>query len=371
MSDINNQKLKINGLPDQWVFPTTRYRGSKRKILPWVWQNLKEIDFDTCLDLFGGTSTVSLLFKRMGKKVTTNDYLKYNYLTSVAFIENQATKFESDDIEFVLKRNLESSKEKFISKTFSGYYFTDTENNWLDTIIPNILALSSKYEGELLKQKQAIAFWALGQACLIKRPFNLFHRKNLLIRTSDVERKFGNKTTWEKPFDEAFLKFIHEANSSIFDNGRNNIALRQNAFSMDVVAHYDLVYLDPPYFFEKQRDVDYHSLYHFLDGIVSYEKWPELLDYNSYNLRLKDNGFKWPKSEFDLTNQFESLINKFSASVIVISHKSGSLVPVERLVYILEKQGKTVTNEYKPYNYALSKRNGQPQHNSEWLIIGK
>ena len=33
-------------------FPTTRYQGSKRKILPWIYKNLKDLEFDTALDAF-------------------------------------------------------------------------------------------------------------------------------------------------------------------------------------------------------------------------------------------------------------------------------------------------------------------------------
>jgi hypothetical protein len=50
--------------------------------------------------------------------------------------------------------------------------------------------------GELNNEyKRAIAYSALCQACLAKRPYNLFHRANLYMRTQDVERSFGNKTT--------------------------------------------------------------------------------------------------------------------------------------------------------------------------------
>lgn len=80
-------RLIIDGLPAEWTFPTTRYRGSKRKILSWIWNNTKDLPFNTVLDLFGGTSVVSLLFKRMGKQVTYNDYSLYDHTTGIAFVE--------------------------------------------------------------------------------------------------------------------------------------------------------------------------------------------------------------------------------------------------------------------------------------------
>ena len=50
--------------------PSTRYQGSKRRILPWLCKNIKDLEFDTVLDGFGGTGSVSYLFKLMGKQVT-------------------------------------------------------------------------------------------------------------------------------------------------------------------------------------------------------------------------------------------------------------------------------------------------------------
>lgn len=46
-------------------FPSTRYYGSKRKLLSWLCRHLCTIRFDTVLDAFGGTGSVSLLFKAM------------------------------------------------------------------------------------------------------------------------------------------------------------------------------------------------------------------------------------------------------------------------------------------------------------------
>ena len=35
-------------------FPKTRYQGSKLKILGWIWENIKDLKFNSALDAFGG-----------------------------------------------------------------------------------------------------------------------------------------------------------------------------------------------------------------------------------------------------------------------------------------------------------------------------
>jgi adenine-specific DNA-methyltransferase len=363
------KNLSINGLASEWLFPTTRYRGSKRKILPWIWDKIKDLQFDSALDLFGGTTIVSLLFKRMGKQVTYNDYSYYNYLAGLVFIANNHTKLNDDDVKFVTTEKNRTSN--FISENFKNIYFRESENEWLDQAIANILALENSYSGKTLEYKQALSIWALGQACLIKRPFNLFHRKNLSIRTRRVEREFGNKKTWETPFDIAFKRFVHEANQAVFNNRQKNSSTKINALDYQN-QKFDLVYLDPPYFFENQRDSNYSTLYHFLDGIAQYEKWGELIDYSSRIRCLKTNGMIWPhKSKEKLKEIYSGLISNFSTSTIVISHKAGSLVSTNTLKKILVENGKSCSIHKKEYSYALNRQNGKSHENVECLIIGK
>lgn len=362
-------KLSLNGLPQEWLFPTTRYRGSKRKILSWIWENINTLEFETALDLFGGTSVVSLLFKRMGKQVTYNDYSYFNRLTGIAFIENDEVKLSDDDIKFIL--GTEKITDDFISKTFKGIYFRDNENVWLDKTIGNIFALGDLYKGKALKYKQALAIWALGQSCLIKRPFNLFHRKNLNIRTRRVDRNFGNKKTWETPFEEAFKKFTQESNQVVFSSGKKNSVTRSNALNYNN-TEYDLVYLDPPYFFKNQSDPEYLKLYHFLDGLAQYSKWNELVDYNTSIRLLKNSETPWAhKSTEKLETVFSGLISKFKKSKIVISHKEGSLVTVEKFQEMLEVNGKKCSVFKKQYSYALNHQNGKSHENNECLIVGE
>jgi hypothetical protein len=45
-------------------FPSTRYQGSKNKITDWIWEEIKDLNFQTVLDAFGGTGSVSHLLKR-------------------------------------------------------------------------------------------------------------------------------------------------------------------------------------------------------------------------------------------------------------------------------------------------------------------
>ena len=178
-------------------YPTTRYQGSKRKILPWIYENLKELRFNTVLDGCGGSASVSYLFKKMNKSVTYNDNLRFNHIIGKALIQNHTIKFTDEDIKNLFNTGLNTPD--LINKVFKGVYYLENENRWLDEIGFGILHMNH-YTGDVLDYKKSIAYYALFQACLTKRPFNLFHRNNLSIRTTDVKRNYGNKTRFCRNF---------------------------------------------------------------------------------------------------------------------------------------------------------------------------
>lgn len=339
------------------IFPQTRYQGSKAKILDWIWYHIADLNFDTCLDVFGGTGVVGHRLKQEGKQVTYNDVLKFNYLIGLALIENSEEKLSDEEIEWLLSKHATVGYSDFIERTFPDIYFTDDENKWIDRTLGNMRHLNNPY-------KFAIAFFALAQACIIKRPYNLFHRKNLYVRTAEVERTFGNKTTWDRPFEEYFRKFAYEANDGIFSNSRKNRSLNFDAF--DVPGEYDLVYIDSPYIAKSGVGVNYRDFYHFLEGMTQYDKWSEMVDESSKHKRLLPRVNVWNDKK-KITNGFETLFRKFQSSIIVISYRSDGIPTESELVNLLMKYKKSVTvQHFGSYKYVLSK-NGESK---EILLIG-
>jgi adenine-specific DNA-methyltransferase len=350
--------------------PKTRYQGSKRKILPWIHQNLKELDFETVLDGFGGSGMVSYLFKLMNKEVHYNDKLSFNYYIGKAIIENDDILLSQDDIDHVLNPIYDPESFSFVQKNFNEVFYLSNENEFIDNMVSNLMSLKN-LDSRALDYKKSLAYYALFQACLIKRPFNLFHRKNLGIRTADVKRSFGNKTAWDKPFEFYIKKFSQEANDSIFDTGKSCLALNQSIFNIDSYG-YDLIYLDPPYMKKNDRNEssDYLKCYHFLEGIANYNHWTELVDYNSPYLKFKKGEIENDFTSKNISSQLERIISNFRNSKIVISYKVGGVPSIDDLQEIVKKFKKNVFTVSLHYKYALNKQNGNADLNREVLIIG-
>jgi adenine-specific DNA methylase len=338
-------------------FPSTRYQGSKAKLAGWIWRQVAGLEFETCADLFGGTGAVAHRLKLEGKRVTYNDALKFNHLFGRALIENSLVRLEPDEIDRVLSRKPGRSHPSFVQDTFHDIYFTDEENEWIDRTFGNIRESRNPY-------KHALAFFALCQACMVKRPYNLFHRKNLYIRQADVERSFGNKTSWDRPFEHWFRAFAAEANDAVFDNGHENRALNLDA--AELPGDYDLVYIDPPYTSSRGVSVDYLDFYHFLEGLARYDVWGSLIDFESKHRRLRTQPSDWTDKS-RILSAFERVFARYQDSIIVVSYRSDGIPSEPELVGLLRQYKRNVRAARSgKYKYVLSK-NGE---SSEILLIG-
>lgn len=341
-------------------YPSTRYSGSKRRLLDWIWSHSKEIKFNSVLDVFGGTGSVSLLFKRHGKTVYYNDLLRFNQIIGTAIIENKNTMVTDEELNDVL--SFKGRKyPSIIQKEFKGIFYLNNENAWIDKAIVNFSQIKNKY-------KRAILLSAFFQACLAKRPFNLFHRANLYIRTNKVKRSFGNKTTWEQPFEKLIRKYVSEYNGCVFNNGKQNKSIG-GYDALSCPNGVDLVYLDPPYFSaSSNQGTNYLSFYNFLEGLANYKNW--VAHVSSSNERMKKISDppeikRWTKKS-EIYTSFKKLIERFQDNIIVLSYQNEGIPSKGEILSILGSFKKKVKVFSRPHQYVLS-----PQLKKELLFIAK
>ncbi len=347
MMKVKDQSQLFGSLPasDVGILPSTRYQGSKYKIIQWIDYYTKDLPFESALDAFGGTGCVGYMFKKNGKRVFYNDSLKFNQYVGLALIENANARLSKNDVDLLVQKHSGEKYKTFIFDTFHDIYFTDEENAWLDVVIANIARMKEEH-------KQALAFYALFQACIIKRPYNLFHRKNLYIRTAEVKRSFGNKKTWDTSFEEHFRKFVEEGNNAVFDNDKKNKALHSDVFDLNVSAN--LVYIDTPYIASNGMGVNYFDFYHFLEGIVFYDQWADLIDKKSKHKKIKNGKNEWCKKG-EIHQASEKLFEKFRDSILVVSYRDDGTPTIDELVKMLKKYKKSVDVKKMEYKYVLSK----------------
>lgn len=362
MSDDKQMKFKSDGDTYQVYdvdFPTTRFQGSKRDISSWVWSRIGELEPESLLDVFGGTGAISFQAKRHGVETHYNDYLRFNYNIGLALIENKRVQLTDDDIDFLMETH-DFDYPSFIQKEFEDLYYTDDENRWLDRMRVHIRKLGNQY-------KKALSFAVLSQAAIAKRPYNLFHRANLYMRTEDVDRSFGNKSTWDKSFEDHFREKVQEYNNAVFDNGQSNQSYNKNVMKWSDPPKTDVVYMDPPYYDQTKNSsnaTDYQFYYHFLEGYIQYEEWPDMIDDSVKTKRLNHDPSPWTDKN-RVKQAFEKTFEKFSDRDIVLSYNTAGYPSPEELKDMIKEHKSEVKIHSKDYQYALSEEESQ-----EILIVG-
>lgn len=352
ISDFQNNVTKL-----LTNFPKTRYYGSKRRLLTWIYESVKELPFDTVLDAFGGTASVSLLFKTMGKKVTFNDALLCNTISAKAILANDLTLDLQKAFNFIDEI---TPINGFISKTFGGMYYTNAENSWLDAAAFKIHELNDPLQ-------RSVYLYCLFQACLMKRPFNLFHRANLNLRINqNIKRSFGNHVTWE----HSFQKLMKNQLGDLLKFNRTNLQpvnILEYGDIARIKSGYDLVYLDPPYVNYSNNGDNYLKRYHFLEGLSDYKNWADNIDASSKIKSFKPNAHitEWQDKKIFQEKLFNT-INAHKQSIVVLSYLSGAYPSEEDITNCFKNNFESVSVLKKDFCHALAK-----EKKVELLFIGR
>lgn len=324
--------------------PYARYRGSKRALLPFLHASLAPYQFDEALDLYSGSGMVSLLFRLMGKQVHANDFLQNCGVTARAFLH-----FDHDQsLVNGMARNLRylldfdsSDGEKLISHHFSGVFFTEEENNQLDLFCQ---------KNQMLNPRQADLYrYLMSQACLKKRPYNLFDRADLATRLSDAPRASRNPVTWKAPFLVHAQKCLDELVALPSIQMRDHKVTNHDAcelyrFKRDT----QLVYVDPPCLDRQGRAFDYANGYHFLEGLCDYSLYGRA-DSSKAHLPIVSKSSQWQTLE-GAKKSVRELAEHFDNGVIALSYRIDSQLTPSMIESLLTTPGRQVTIIVHPNN---------------------
>ena len=335
-------------------FPSSRYMGSKQAILPFIYEVLNDLPFVTVLDAFSGSAAVSYLLKCMHKSVTSNDFLHFNYHTARASVANSGDCLCSEEIEHLLSPH--PAPDNFVQRTFSGLYYSDEENCFLDNLTANIREIYSS-------QHQSIALAALVRACLRRRPRGLFTYTGL--------RYDDNRRDLQISMEQQFREAVHLFNGCVFDNGRQSYASNLDVFALPLEQQFDLVYFDPPYV-SPHSDNDYSRRYHFVEGLT--RNW-EGLTIQNHTLTKK---FSRLNSRFDnkrsIYDAFQSLFERYQDSIIVVSYSSNGIPRREELTEMLSHYKRNVQVFEADHRYSFGTHKHKVGHNrnevKEYLFVG-
>lgn len=207
------------------AYPSTRFMGSKSKLLTEIWSVASQFEFDTAVDLFSSSEIVGYMLKAQGKSVISNDYMAMSATFTKAMVENNSVTLPLEEAKELLVPHKES--DHFVATTFKALYYTDEENELIDTLRTNIAAIRDQY-------KHAIAMAALIRACTKKPPHGIF--------TYTGQRYNDGRKDLQKTLALQFLEAVKAINKAVFDNGKSNRSKYGDAMYLRV-EHADLLYI--------------------------------------------------------------------------------------------------------------------------------
>jgi len=111
--------------------------------------------------------------------------------------------------------------------------------------------------------------------------------------------------------------------------------------------------------------IKYFEFYHFLEGIVFYDQWPNLIDEKSRHKKIKNGKNEWC-NKGEIHQAFEKLFKKFKDSILIVSYRDDGTPTVNELVRMLKKYKKNIELKKLDYRYVLSNGNSK-----EVLIMAK
>ena len=242
-----------------YQFPEPQYLGAKHTHLSWISQFVPT-NINTALDAFSGSQSVSFLFKQLGLKIITNDFLNFNNQIGKALIENKAQKLNAEDLTILFQSSPKKNDYTLMDKVFTNVFFEREESIFIDNFRANIPLLSNPY-------KQSLALAVMNRSLTRKITMGHFGHTQALVYANDPERIKRNRSLI-RPIKDLFLELLPKYNDAIFDNKRDNQSFNENIIDLlPTLSNIDLVYFDPPYC---NSHADYQGFYHLLETYTEY-----------------------------------------------------------------------------------------------------
>lgn len=244
-----------------YKFPAPQYLGAKYIHRGWIAGFVPE-NAQNVLDAFSGSQSIAYMFKQLGKRVITNDFLNFNNLIGKALIENPGYTLDKDDVEILFSANSNPEEFNLMETLFSNLFFLPEEAAFADSFRSNVRRLNNEY-------KEALALAIMCRSMTRKVTMGHFAHTQALIYAANPVRIKRNRSL-VRPIRNLFMELLPEYNAAVFDNKKNNISYNENILDLlPRLSDIDLAYFDPPYC---NSHADYQSFYHLLETYVEYWK---------------------------------------------------------------------------------------------------
>ncbi len=328
-----------------------RYLGNKYKLLPFI-ENIIETyckNTHSLFDVFAGTGVVAYHFAdRMN--IITSEILYSNYLSHIAFFGNEI--IDKEKIYSITKElnQLSAQENNYMSETFSGTYFQESDCKKIGAIRERIDELYMMY---IINTRE--------RAILIT---SLLYAMDKIANTCghyDSYRK-GVKQKNRLFLQPVVIKETHKPTQSFL--GDANELLRNK-----IIPPIDIAYLDPPY-----NSRNYSDLYHVLENVARWEKPQVFGEARKMNRDKIKSQYCTKQAE----SAFAELVPSLPCQYILLSYnntgqkadiRSNAKISDEKILEVLSRKGSVEV--FKQQHRAFTTGKSQNDKNEERIFFCK
>lgn len=306
------EKLDINN---------RRYLGSKNKLLGFIEQIIEEncSDYNSFLDIFGGTGVVANAFNKKDKRIYVNDILKSNYCSYKAWFSNE--KVDLEKVENIIENYnaIDETKDNYFSETFGNKYFSMQDSRKIGIIREDI---ETKFKNKEINSRE--------KSILIT---------SLMYSADRIANTVGHYDAYIKKekINDCFRMIPLDIKNDDRNIGNEIYNMDCNELAKKIKA--DIVYIDPPY-----NSRQYSDAYHLLENLAEWKK-PEVF---GVARKMDRTGLKSEYCTIKAAKAFKDLVDNLDAKYILVSYnnmgekgvgRSQAKITDKEIIEILESKG--------------------------------
>ena len=311
-----------------------KYAGSKLKIIPYILENIKDLNIKTVLDGFSGSTRVSQAFAQAGYDVTSNDIAYWSEVCAKCFLLSKKDKQYYQKI--LDELNSLKGYDGWFTENYGG-------NEDMETKMPFQIKNTRKLDA-IRDRIEKLDLDDIDKSVILT---------SLLFALDAVDSTLGHFVSylshWSKrSYNDLFLKL-----PNLKKTMGNHAVTREDIFKVVENSHFDLAYFDPPYGSNNEKmppsRVRYSSYYHIWTSVIKNDKpilfgkvnrredTRDLISASVFEeFRKNENG------NFMAMEAIRELIKKTKAKYILLSYSSGGRATKKELETILNETGKVL-----------------------------
>lgn len=311
-----------------------KYAGSKLKLLPYIADVISDLNINSVLDGFSGTTRVSQALAQMGYNVTSNDISVWSKCFATCYL------LHNKPVEYYQRIIDELNELQGVDGWFTEHYggeLTDTKKPFQKKNTMKLDAIRQRIdEMELDEITKSVIL------------------TSLILALDSVDSTLGHQSSylanWSK---RSYKDMVLQVPNLVETTGKHKVTQMDIFTLVSKPTQYDLAYFDPPYGSNNEKmppsRVRYASYYHIWKSVILNDR-PEVFGKANRREDSRDTAVsslfeeyrKNEKGEYIAVEAIRNLITQTKSHYILLSYSSGGRATEEELIKIIKSEANLI-----------------------------